>query len=408
MVSLRLIVVIALILPVGCAELLEDLLIFVSPPSACAPLGPVDIQELDVGDYTLKVLRFDGFPLHYSNLYPRRGFMNELGQFVFSGPESEVTDGMPCQVAFLFDGDSVEALPTIAGNFEISAHAFNDEGLILATARPRRRSLEQFLPGLPTHDGRVGIYTLENGHFSRIRSPDDALDGWPSVIVSRDVLVGSVSSTDRDPDVNRSVHLARWNRTADGWAFEDLGIFLPNARETTVDVADANEAGLIVGTYRNWSSGGVSDAFTWNAGERRLLPKNDWGSAGAAAVNGGGRVVGSVSGGNEHGASSPTAAVWIDDELIELPGLIENAVGRAVDINADGEIVGQNASRPVLWRDGTVIDLNELIGDAVDFTLETAIAINDAGQILAVGLSVEFDHSEFARRAPLVLMTPKR
>ena len=66
-------------------------------------------------------------------------------------------------------------------------------------------------------------------------------------------------------------------------------------------------------------------------------------------------------------------------------------------------MVGQSASRPVLWRDGTVIDLNELIVDALDFTLTNALAINDAGQILAAGGSVEE-----TSRLRLVLVTPKR
>ena len=122
----------------------------------------------------------------------------------------------------------------------------------------------------------------------------------------------------------------------------------------------------------------------------------DWSSI-AWGMNDLGQVVG-----ESHPPFSNRAVLWNNDPAhtaSELPLLPGDNYGTASAINNLGHILGTSAyntpgtwnvgtPRPVLWRDGAVSDLQSLLDPAAaaEWTITSADAINNLGQIVGLGL----------------------
>jgi probable HAF family extracellular repeat protein len=106
----------------------------------------------------------------------------------------------------------------------------------------------------------------------------------------------------------------------------------------------------------------------------------------ARAINNKGQVIGV----SADAGGVARAFLWDLGRMRELGTLPGHAASEALAINDASDAVGRSGSadmsqsRAVLWRGGSAIDLTALVG-AADWTLSSATAINDLGQIVGVG-----------------------
>jgi probable HAF family extracellular repeat protein len=142
------------------------------------------------------------------------------------------------------------------------------------------------------------------------------------------------------------------------------------------NVVDINDDGLIVGNYYPSGTSSPLRSFLLDHGVMR-----DLGTLGsdcvAHAINSHAQIVGSswVSG----------QAYW--HAFLEV-GTTMTDIGEftAADINDYGKIVGvYHDTRAVVYSNGTMTDLNGLIAPIPGLVLNTATAINNAGQITCTG-----------------------
>lgn len=163
---------------------------------------------------------------------------------------------------------------------------------------------------------------------------------------------------------------------------------------------DIAEDGTVLGTaFVDSNNNGDFDQLnlvTWSNGvfaDHGALPQG----AQVRSMNAAGQVAGSGLG------TFGFQALLIDlNGATPLPDLPGSSGSVAQDIDASGRVVGTsflNGSRAVLWNQGQVYDLSELIDPTAGWTLISAGAINQAGQIAAVGLNAQFE-------ARALLLTP--
>ncbi|MCH7547016.1 MAG: hypothetical protein IID30_11515 [Planctomycetes bacterium] len=160
---------------------------------------------------------------------------------------------------------------------------------------------------------------------------------------------------------------------------------------------DINQAGQVTG----WMGTGLfidARAYIWENGnvtDLGIIPGGI--SAEGNAINNLSHVVGcgvvpdGVTIGQRH------ACYWDGQTMIDLGTLPDHKRSVAKDINDLDEIVGSssfvgsniNTSHAVYWRDGVMYDLNDLVvTDLGGIVLVRALAINNAGQILAVANAI--------------------
>ncbi len=152
---------------------------------------------------------------------------------------------------------------------------------------------------------------------------------------------------------------------------------------------DINEAGQIVG--HGHTPNDDYHAFLCHDGEvTDLGTLPDYDSSSAHSINNVGQLVG---GATKHGFYSSTyqAFLWEDGLMVGLGRLTFDNHSGARDINDQGQIVGYSSHtttsgrRAFLWDDGVMVDLNTLLPPGSDWYLESASAINEAGQIVGYG-----------------------
>jgi probable HAF family extracellular repeat protein len=105
----------------------------------------------------------------------------------------------------------------------------------------------------------------------------------------------------------------------------------------------------------------------------------------AAAINEAGQVVGW-----SRGAAGIRAVLWSSGEIVDLGALNGAQHTKARAINGQGQVVGDSGgahrSRAFVWtRARGMHDLNALIPAASGIVLVEAVAINEQGQIIALG-----------------------
>jgi probable HAF family extracellular repeat protein len=194
-------------------------------------------------------------------------------------------------------------------------------------------------------------------------------------------------------------------------SFIELG-YLPG-RTATSEGRDINTFGQVVGSSRSGGLLPTSHGYLWtpntpNGTTGSMIDLGDLPGGGdqsiANAINAGGQVVGEVS--TDAGPhaflwspSMPNGATGFMVDLGALPDEFQHSV--AQDINIHGHVVGHSGAGPTtstrafLWTPdwpnsstGKMIDLNSVLEpiSGRDWTLFTARAINDLGQIVGTGL----------------------
>jgi len=153
----------------------------------------------------------------------------------------------------------------------------------------------------------------------------------------------------------------------------------------------ATEGGLAGGQVRTDSG---DRAALWNDDASHSLvvlgTPTGFSSAAAFAVSSAGHAAGAA----YFGGTKQTAVLWHNDGThtpVALGAVEGDVKSEALGVNAAGQVVGDsvdpsNLVRGFLYRDGAMFALTSLL-DAVDsaWIVRDAIAINDAGQIAAVG-----------------------
>jgi probable HAF family extracellular repeat protein len=158
-----------------------------------------------------------------------------------------------------------------------------------------------------------------------------------------------------------------------------------------------NDSGQIIGNhfpadpvYPPPNSGGHSENYSSHA----FLDRQDLGTLGgtnshADAINNAGQVVGDADtkGGALH-AFLFTKGMMQD--LGVLPGMTSS---EGLGLNDKADVVGTSGGHAFLYSNGIMEDLNDRLPATLGLTLDRAVAINDAGQILAYGHGIDgVDH----------------
>ncbi len=163
---------------------------------------------------------------------------------------------------------------------------------------------------------------------------------------------------------------------------------LPGANGSSWAVA-VNGAGRAVGQRDVWPE---RHAMLWEGTGFTVLPDLGANYAWASNVSPGGTICG----GSFDSASQIAAVLWDAASLhvVPLPDPPFGAYARVKDVNDQGVAVGEvclsiecepGDSRALVWRDGAVHDLNDLIPPGSGWTLFTAVAVNESGEIVCIG-----------------------
>lgn len=285
--------------------------------------------------------------------------LNDLGQVV--GDSYLASRGGQAGHAFLNTGSSMSDLGTLGGSFS-TALGINNLGTVVGTSTTSDGSHQAF-----RYDGAIS-----NLGYS----------GLAYAINDAGTIVGSTGSgmfivNSPNPIITTTLN-ARW-----GW--------------------DINNQGTFVGTTQ-WDI----QAYSYSNGEQSLLGRLATGQvSNAYAINDLGDVVGEslVSGGSvpSHAFLYADGTTMID--LGSLGGATASSI--AWDINNNREVVGTSSPGTgtgtgvtgFYWANGVMYDLNDLLADPSGYTITTALAINNVGQI--AGSAVAPDGYRHA-----ILLTP--
>jgi probable HAF family extracellular repeat protein len=104
-------------------------------------------------------------------------------------------------------------------------------------------------------------------------------------------------------------------------------------------------------------------------------------SSQAQGINNAGQVVGIAGTAKD---IPPHGFLYSNGKMTDL-GPLGSSAGGPQSINASGLAVGWDAAAPSLYKDGKRIDLNTLIPSNAGWTLLSASAINNSGQIAGSG-----------------------
>lgn len=255
--------------------------------------------------------------------------------------------------------------------------------------------------------GRVFFCDLVNGNCVNGRTRGFIYDRGTHVIL------GTLGGRDSMAvDVNDAGQVAGWaDTTTDGQphaiifkngSLEDIGV---RASAASTIVSGINGSGEIVGLgSSNTSNRG---AFLYSNGSFLFFETNGL----ANDINNSGQVVGRF-GGNDDG--SARAFLFSGSVRHDLGTLSpSHRFSSALGINNGGHIVGvsspsffsSSGERAFMYAEGSMQDLNTFVAAGSDWILTSASAINDAGQIVANGLTNGVSHAFLLTPTDPILLT---
>jgi probable HAF family extracellular repeat protein len=152
-----------------------------------------------------------------------------------------------------------------------------------------------------------------------------------------------------------------------------------------------NASGQMVG-YSDLANNGLRAAVRWDGTTPTVLGTLGGGYSYASSINDSGQAAGYayVSGGGDRDGGYH-AVRWDGNTPTDI-GTLGGRFSYATGINASGQVVGQSyliddlINAAFLYTDGAMYDLNSMLLNGTGITLNSASAINDAGQIAATGL----------------------
>lgn len=278
--------------------------------------------------------------------------INDLGQVVgYSMTSTGETH------AFLYSAGAMVDLGTLGGNLS-QATGINNSGQIVGFSR---------IDGL----GTTRAFVFAGGSMAEVGT----LGGTLSVAY----------------DINDSGQIVGYSSLSDG----DIQGFLHSAGGMTAlgtlgggdsFAYGVNGAGQVVGAAR--TEEGYLRAFSYANGVMTDLGTLGGDASSAIAINDGGLIVG----GAEYAAFNyyTRAFMYSGGVMTELNANVPWS--NAADINNAGYVVGTMAREDFsnygyLYRDGVIHDLNELIDPSLGLVIDSATAINSAGDIVATACS---------------------
>jgi probable HAF family extracellular repeat protein len=172
------------------------------------------------------------------------------------------------------------------------------------------------------------------------------------------------------------------------WGINDSGTLT-----TSEHLSSINNRGDVAGAYEFWGSSGGSSTVAYTSGHGALLSHDIDRRSRALDLNDHGQVVG-IQGGNDSGPDGQGGLFLFDDgEVIDL-GIVgvSNHESRATSINNNGVIAGTQQGRAFRWEDGQVTPLGTLDGGET-----RAEDINDDGWVVGssrLGRGISYIHPE--------------
>lgn len=237
---------------------------------------------------------------------------------------------------------------------------------------------------------KIQAATFTNGIAQIISLPDNGISRAYSVNASNDVAgVFSTTSTISGPIYNLLTDHAFLS--THGRPIE----LAPLAGHTSADATAINDLGVVAG-YTSLGSAPSSDivqrAVIWNRGKAKDL--NVFGgsrNSQAVAINNNGTVAGladTYPGSLNYGAH--ISFLWKSGISTELRSLTADQVATVKGINTAGVCVGVSGQsldmHAVAWSGEDAVDLQTRIPGNAGWSLQSAASINDAGEIVGVGI----------------------
>jgi probable HAF family extracellular repeat protein len=276
--------------------------------------------------------------------------INNLGQVV-----GHTTTSGNVLHAFLYQNGSMQDLGNLGGNYDSLAFGINDAGQIVGYAAISGNTQHAFLysNGSMQDIGTLGgDYGIANG------------------INSRGQIVGQAAT-------NSSIIRAFLYQNG---SMENLGTF-----DGQSGASGINDSGQVVGYS---ATNNYDHAFLYSDGSMHDLGTLGGITSHAKAINAGGQVVGYANVSNSTGWEH--AFLYSDGSMQDL-GTLGGQGSDAYGINNSGQVVGIALTsagnyEAFLYQNGSMYNLNNyVINTNLGFTLVSANAINDLGQIVGEG-----------------------
>jgi probable HAF family extracellular repeat protein len=316
----------------------------------------------------------------------------------YTAAQLQSPDGLPLAAT------SINAGGTVAGGYAVDGEGPRTEAFTLL-----RREFHDYAIRGSHHSGAtaindggdlVGAMTDPHGAPAGVQAYFRDADGGPVELFAGTESAGSSAN---GVNANRMVVGAFWpagGGAATAYAWQNGQTTWLGTLGGAGSVANAIAAdGSIVGSADTLTPG-IRHAFVWRNGALADLGTRADGSSQARAVAEGGWIVGD----SAVDGAAPRAYAWHRGVLIEL-GTLGGPGSSAAGVNAKGAIVGtaqraDGTDAAFVWQGGTMEDLNALAVLPEGALLTDAVAINDAGRIVARGIDAQGQPASF-------LLTPR-
>lgn len=267
--------------------------------------------------------------------------------------------------AFLYSGKAMIDLGTLGGATSNSGY-INDRGQIMGWSK--------------ASDGYTVPFLYDNGvmHDRRDLQMPAGINNF-----------GQIAGT--------TAYAAQYNLDAYLMSFENI-VYLGTLGGTSSVAYGINDSGQVTGYSTTISE--KAHAFRYSNGIMSDLGTLGGPTSQASGINANGKVVGSAA------LSNGYSHAFIDDgsSMVDL-GAFEVGYSGASGINNLDQVVGDATvnngwdDHGFLYTDGHMYDLNALIAAPDGWTIDSACAINDSGQIAAVGI-------KYGMSPHAILLTP--